>query len=371
MIYERTFTYMYMDAEQGMPIEAAMVYTDLALEAHEMAVQGSAADAEIVGLRTTKDTLDGITTSWLWLESHEAAQQIGKEVGTYLTIEVPALRGRNADLEQRVTDHFTEQFIKFLREVGIDDNAKGLIVGLGNWNVTPDSLGPMVVGKSLVTRHFFHLAPQHVAQGYREVSAISPGVMGLTGVETSEVVFGLVEHVKPDFVIAVDALASRSLARLNTTIQIADTGINPGSGVGNRRKALNQKTLGVPVIAIGVPTVVDAVTITNDALDYLLAYLSREMEGSTAGDRPTLEQLEQHQVPESRRTQMMGIFGELTTAEKRDLISEVLAPLGQNLIVTPKDVDAFMVGIANIVAGGISRALHEAVTADNVFAHLN
>ncbi|MGV2686386.1 GPR endopeptidase, partial [Clostridium perfringens] len=145
--------------------------------------------------------------------------------------------------------------------------ASVLIVGLGNWNVTPASLGPLVVENVMVTRQFFELMPDRVAPGYRQVSAVAPGVLGLTGIESSETVQGIVEQTRPELIIAIDALASRSLERVNTTIQIADIGIHPGSGVGNKRKGLTQEILGVPCIAIGVPTVCYASTIVNNAIE--------------------------------------------------------------------------------------------------------
>ena len=141
-------------------------------------------------------------------------------------------------------------------------------------------LVPMVCEHLVITRHLFQLEGYHVEDGYREVSALSPGVMGLTGIETSDIIFGVVEKSKPDFVIAIDSLASRSIERVNATIQISDTGIHPGSGVGNKRKEISKDTLGVPVISIGVPTVVDAVTITSDTIDFLLKHFGREMNES-------------------------------------------------------------------------------------------
>ena len=187
--------------------------------------------------------------------NEEAAKQIGKMPGHYLTIEVPKLRDNDTSIEEKVAQRFSVEFANFLQQLGITEDKKALVVGLGNWNVTPDALGPMVVENLLVTRHLYKLAPETVGEGYRDVSALSPGVLGITGIETSEIVFGVVEKSKPDFVICIDALASRALHRVNTTIQISDTGIHPGSGVGNKRKAIDQSTLGIPVIAIGVPTV--------------------------------------------------------------------------------------------------------------------
>jgi spore protease len=348
----------------------SFIQTDLALEAHELAIQKN---KKTTGVKTKSKTEKGITTSWIWLDAPN--KELGRDAGTYLTIEVPALREHDSILEQRVIDHFTIQFKKFLTDVGVTEDQEVLLIGLGNWNVTADALGPLVIGKSLVTRHIFKLAEDGVGPGYRPVSALSPGVMGLTGIETSELVQGVVKQVRPDVVIAIDALASRSLARLNTTIQVTNAGISPGSGVGNKRKALNEQTLGCRVLAIGVPTVVDAATITSDTVDYLLAYLHRELTGKkgnplTPLHRFTLDDLAQEKVTANTQKKMMGFFGGLTIAEKKELIMEVLAPLGQNLVVAPKEVDLFIKSIANIIACSLNRALHRAVTGYNLAGHL-
>ena len=145
-----------------------------------------------------------------------------------------------------------------------------LVVGLGNWNITPDALGPKVVSRVLVTRHLRDTLPEDIAQTVRPVAAVSPGVMGITGIETGEIVKGIVEKMHPDLVIAIDALAARKTSRINAAIQLSDTGLAPGAGVGNKRKMLSEETLGVPVIAIGVPTVVDAATLVNDTMDRML-----------------------------------------------------------------------------------------------------
>ncbi|WP_338057472.1 GPR endopeptidase [Shimazuella soli] len=230
------------------------IRTDLAVEAHDMA-QEQQQGSPIPGVKMNETNAEGIRTSWIWVENEEGAQRIGKAPGTYLTIEVPALRSKDSNLQERVAEHFANQFSQFLQDVGIDANAKVLLVGLGNWNVTPDSLGPLVIKQSMVTRHLFVLAPEQVDDGYRSVAAVSPGVLGITGMETSEIIYGIVQETKPDVVIAFDSLASRALSRVNTTIQVTDTGISPGAGVGNKRKQLNQETLGVPVLAVGVPIV--------------------------------------------------------------------------------------------------------------------
>lgn len=261
-----------------------------------------------------------------------------------------------------------------IRKNNIPSDGTGLIVGLGNWNVTPDALGPMAVEKVLVTSHLFKLEYETVADGYRPVAAIAPGVMGITGMETSDIIYGITEKLQPDFIIAVDALASRSIERINETIQLSDSGIHPGSGVGNKRKELSKETLGVPVLAIGVPTVVDAVTITNDTIDFLLKHFGREWKEK---DKPSKaltpagmvfgkKQLTEADMPdEEKRQTFLGIVGTLSDNEKRQLISEVLTPIGHNLMVTPKEVDSFMKDMASLIAEGINAALHEKIDVSN------
>jgi len=353
------------------------IRTDLAVEAKELAEQQSG--SSIPGIQMeTDDREPGIRVTRLTVENEEAGRQIGKLPGNYLTIEVPKLRGNDTQLEDQVTQRLSIEFAQFLQKKGLTEDKKVLVVGLGNWNVTPDALGPLVVENLLVTRHLFSLAPESVADGYREVSAISPGVLGITGIETSEIVFGVVEKSKPDLVIAIDALASRALHRVNTTIQISDTGIHPGSGVGNKRKAIDEQTLGVPVIAIGVPTVVFASTIVNDAITYLLGHFGQSIkENNRAFNRLAVSQVPERKEPyteedlpdlETRKT-FMGLVGQLSEQEKNQLIREVLNPLGQELVVTPKEIDDFIEGISNIIATGLNRALHRAVSEENAAAY--
>ncbi|WP_407689993.1 GPR endopeptidase [Risungbinella massiliensis] len=361
--------------QDTMDLSSYSIRTDLAREAHAMALENRPNQSNIPGVHIKEWEEDGILTSWIEVEDSNAAKELGKLPGRYLTLEIPALRSLDSNLEKRVSQHFAEQFSQFLEEVGIGSNDKALLVGLGNWDVTPDAIGPEVIKHTMVTRHLFELAPDHVQDGYRSVSAISPGVLGITGIETSEIVYGVVEKSKPDFVIAFDALASRALSRVNTTIQVADIGINPGSGVGNKRKPLNKETLGIPVIAIGIPTVVEAATIAHDTIDFVLKYISREMQGIKGNpldphNQPSVQQLNSLDVSNETKNRMMGMVGTLEPEEKRQLIREVLMPLGQNLVVTPKEVDAFVDNIAKTIANGMNCALHEAVTMDNVASHV-
>ncbi|RCX22732.1 spore protease [Fontibacillus phaseoli] len=324
------------------------VRTDLAVESKEMAE--TAYGGPVPGLNEQIDEHDGIKITRLDVTNEAASRQIGKMVGHYITIEVPGLRSQDSDLQEKVSAAFAKEFGLFLNKIGVHENAKVLIVGLGNWNVTPDALGPLVVENALVTRHYFELAPDQVSPGYREVSAIAPGVLGITGIESSEVVQGIVERTKPDLIIAIDALASRSLERVNTTIQIADIGIHPGSGIGNKRRGLTKEILGVPCIAIGVPTVCYASTIVNNVFDLMKTHFDQESDEGQPG----------------QTKQILGLLTELSEGERLGLVKEVLEPLGHDLIVTPKEIDEFIEDIANVIASGLNLALHEAVNPDNV-----
>jgi spore protease len=361
------------------------VRTDLAVEAREMAIAGrdatvhDAADvSQLEGVIIKEKEENDIKVSLVDITA-EGAKAIGKKQGKYLTIEVQGIRQQDSELQKKVEGVFASEFASFIKQMGLTENSTCLVVGLGNWNVTPDALGPLVCENLLVTRHLFELQPEHVSDGYRPVSALSPGVMGITGIETSDIIFGVVEKTKPDFVIAIDALASRSIERVNSTIQISDTGIHPGSGVGNKRKELSKETLGIPVIAIGVPTVVDAVSITSDTIDFILKHFGNEMReggrpsrslvpaGMTFGKRKKLT--EEDMPEEQHRQTFLGMIGTLEEEEKRKLIYEVLAPLGHNLMVTPKEVDVFIEDMANLIASGLNSALHRKVDQDNSGAY--
>ena len=329
-----------------MDLSQYSVRTDLALEAREMATQKLGDNIPGVHTETIRDE-DMILTR-MDIVSEEGEKAVGKMRGHYVTIEVPRLRQKDSNLQQRVTMRFAQEFAAFLDKIGIPKTAKVLIIGLGNWNVTPDSLGPLVVENVLVTRHYFELMPEKIGPGYRQVSAVAPGVLGTTGIETGEIVQGIVEKSKPDLVIAIDALASKALERVNTTIQIADTGIHPGSGVGNKRKGLTASFLGVPVIAIGVPTVVYASTIVSSTMDMLLNHFKKHTENT---DR------------------IFGLLDSLNENERLQMVREVLEPVGHNLLVTPKDIDQFIEDMANIIAGGLNAALHEAIDENNIAAY--
>ncbi|UNC93940.1 GPR endopeptidase [Candidatus Contubernalis alkalaceticus] len=309
--------------------------TDLAIEAAEMVAVSP--QEEIPGVKVDRSEDNGIAVNRVSVLNQEGQKRIGKAVGNYITLEVPGLRKRDIPLQDRVSQTFTRELnnmAQFTEEMNI------LVVGLGNWNVTPDALGPRVVRDLLVTRHLMTLTPEVLGDGYRSVCAIAPGVLGLTGIETSEIILGIVQNIKPDLVLAIDALASRSMSRVNTTIQIADTGINPGSGVGNKRMGINRQTLGVPVIAVGVPTVVDAVTITLDTIDRAVDKLIK-------------------QNPEGSK--IFNVLEGMERDERFALIKEVLEPYNENLMVTPKEIDTIIDDISIIVSGGLNAAFHPVI----------
>lgn len=357
------------------------IRTDLAIEAHEEQAAKNHQKEEsgaVDGVVVKEDNLEGVKLTTVHI-SDKGAKQVGKKPGTYLTFEMQGIRKRDSALQETVERVFARKFAGFIKNLSIPKDASCLVVGLGNGNVTPDALGPNAVEKLLITKHLFDLSPENVSEGFRPVSAISPGVMGVTGIETSDIIVGVIEKTQPDFVIALDALASRSIERVNTTIQVSDAGILPGSGVGNQRKELSQASLGIPIFSIGVPTVVDAVTITSDTIDYILKHLGHEMKdegkpaknlipsGMAFGEK---KELSEDDLPDKKqRKTFMGVVGSLDEEQKRKLIQEVLSPLGHNLMVTPKEVDEYIEDMANVIAGSLNTALHEEVDQKNRAAY--
>lgn len=359
-------------------MEPFEVRTDLAVEAHEMYKEKQPESKSASGVEVKKDEVEGVLVTRVTIDE-EAAPKLGKKAGDYLTFESQGIRAKDTELQATLEKVFAAHFHQFLKDSGVNEQDSCLVIGLGNWNVTPDALGPIAIGEIMVTRHLFELAPEEIQDGFRSVSALTPGVMGLTGIETSDILFGVIDKVKPDFLVVIDALASRSIERVNATIQITNTGIHPGSGVGNKRKEISEATLGIPVIAIGIPTVVDAVTITSDTIDFVLKHFGREMKTGNAPSRSLApagmtfgekKKFTEEDLPnEQKRETVLGIVGNLPEEEKRQLISEVLSPLGHNLMVTPKEVDVFIEDMAHVLAGGLNAALHNQIDQTNLGAY--
>ena len=309
------------------------IRTDLAVEAHEVL----SAREEIPGVQVSKEGDEDITIHRVSITTEQGAARMGKAVGNYLTLEVPGLRKKNTALQDKVVRVFYKEL---QRMFNLNDRQSVLAIGLGNWNVTPDALGPRVVRELFVTRHILDLKPEILGEGYRSVAAVAPGVLGITGIETGEIIRGITEYVKPDIIVAIDALAAQRMSRLHTTIQVSDTGIVPGSGVGNRRLGINRQTIGIPVYAIGVPTVVDAVTIAGDSMDHLAEALKRE---SAQGNM------------------FANIVQKMNWEEKRNIIKEVLQPFAGDLIVTPKEIDTLIDDISLVIAASLDAAFHSKI----------
>lgn len=237
------------------------IRTDLAVETSEKRPDGK----EISGLFVEKEKRgEDITITKVRIETQKAAKTMGKPRGTYISIEADQMMEEDNDYHREISEIFSEQLKNFLPKQY--QKKKILVIGLGNREVTPDALGPKVIDQLFITRHLLEEFGKYMVELEEccSISGIVPGVMAQTGMETVEILQGVVSQTKPDIVIAVDALAARSIKRLNRTIQITDTGIIPGSGVGNYRNAITKEHLGIPVIAVGIPTVVDAATIVAD-----------------------------------------------------------------------------------------------------------
>lgn len=311
------------------------IHTDLAVENKEH-FAGQNVEVSGVRLSETYDDTGKIKLTKVEIVTDEGAAAMGKPKGTYLTLEAEDMRaaGCDEDIMREVSFVLARELRNMLplKKNSQPKDLSVLVVGLGNRDVTPDALGPYVISNLEVSRHIFML--QNRQEDIKGLSAMIPGVMAQSGMESAEMVKGIVAQIEPDLVIAIDALAARSTKRLNTTIQIADTGIHPGSGIGNHRKGLNKETLGVPVIAIGIPTVIDAATIVSDTMDAMIKALASA--SSPAGQG------------------MSRVLEEFSQREKRQLIRELLEPQIGTMFVTPKDIDENIRIMAELVAQGIN-----------------
>lgn len=289
---------------------------------------------------------------------------LDKKSGIYTTIYFDDI----TDYENRknVIHVVTKELKKILLEKGVLGKSC-LIIGLGNRLSTPDSLGPKTIDSVIVTRHLFNINEIDVEEGYSNVSSFAPGVYATTGIESFDVIKGLIDIIKPEFVIAIDALASSSIQNINKVIQITDSGIEPGSGIGNNRKEISFSSLSIPVIAIGIPTVVDAATIVNDTINFLVKKISYNIMNI---DNPknklvapnNLNYLNIDYSLDSReRKKYLGLLGELKDNEMKELLLEVLTPIGYNYMVTPKEVDFVIDKLSFVLSKAINDVLHSGI----------
>ncbi|RXM75053.1 GPR endopeptidase [Clostridium tetani] len=321
------------------------VRTDLAVEAKEIYEEKNA--GEIPGVELKEYRQGRIKVTEVNVLNEQGEKAMNKAIGNYITLEIPDINQYDTQYKEHISKILAKTLMPLLK---IDDSMTALVVGLGNWNITPDALGPKVIEKIMITRHLKEYIPNEIDEGIRPVCGISPGVLGITGIETAEIIKAVSNKIKPDIILCIDALASRRLERVNRTIQIGNTGISPGAGVGNRRMELNEKTLGVPVIAIGVPTVVDAATVANDTIDMVLDEMIKVADKDKS---------------------FYNMLKSLDRDEKERMIKEVLNPYVGELMVTPKDVDTLMDSISKIISTGINIALQPALELEDINSYLN
>ena len=329
------------------------IRTDLAIE--------TISDKTIEGVISQKSVENGITITNIDV-NEVGSKNIGKKKGNYVTIEFDDVT--DFENEKKVEKIFSRELKKMLNKLKIKDDSSCLVIGLGNSKSTPDSLGPLTINNLIVTNHLFEL--NQVDDGFRKVAVLIPGVMGQTGLETSEVIASIVNQFKPDFLIAIDALASQSVERVNKTIQMTDTGIHPGSGVGNSRKEISYETLQIPCIAIGVPTVVDAVTIEADTINYMHKHytysklnIDNPMNKLLTSNPNYLKK--KFTLNQQDKETLLGIVGTLSDIEIKQLLFEVLTPIGFNLMVTPKEVDFLIDKLSFLIGNGINHTLHKKI----------
>lgn len=284
-----------------------------------------------------------------------------KKKGIYETISFTDITDKNNFKE--VEELAIKTLKNMLNKLNISSNAKILVVGLGNDSSTPDALGPKTLDHVLVTRHLFLLGD--VEEGYRNVASFKPSVTGVTGIETKDLIEGIKEKIKPDILIVIDALASSSIERLNKTIQITSAGISPGSGVGNNRLEISQDTLHIPVIAIGVPTVVDGATIVENTLQLLLKKISYGLENKENEKLKLVPITNQNylnhtkELSKEQKEDLLGMVGLLDEQELKSLILEVLLPVNYNMMVTPKEIDYLIEKLSLLLGNMINKSLHE------------
>ena len=301
---------------------------DLAIESHDL-LRG-AHGGEVNGVSVQEENFPQAEVKIVKVLNEEGAQKMKKPIGTYITISSPALLINNRRQHQELMEIIAQKLNQFCP---LKEQDLVLIAGLGNRRATPDALGPRLSDKILATRHLHGRIPEEILEGVRPVATLAPGVLGLTGIETAEMIKAVVNLIKPNLLIVCDALAAGDVSRIGSTVQIADTGINPGAGLGNERTQINQETIGIPVIALGVPTVVNGVVLAHNILESFLEQLQ---------NTPHFAQISEEIPP---------IIFERS-------IKETIKPYSNNLAVTPKEIDDLIENAANVIAQSLSSYLH-------------
>lgn len=325
------------------------IHTDLAIDVIDKI-------SSLDGVKQVIKNVDGVSITDVKLDKKNS---LNKKEGSYITIEFDDVT--DTANYNKVKEVVKMELSSLLNKMNIKDTDTCLFIGLGNAKSTPDSLGPKVSKDIIVTKHIYDLG--ELDSKYRVVSVISPGVSATTGIETSDIVESIVKKIKPNFIIAVDALASGSIDRVNKTIQMTDTGIHPGSGIGNARKEISESTIGIPVIAIGVPTVVDASVIVADTINYMYKHYAFNKEYSKNPKSKltfnNVNYLNKNIVINTKdKEDLFGLIGKLNSDEVKILINEVLNPIGYNLMVTPKEIDFVIDRLSTLISSSVNEILH-------------
>ena len=305
--------------------------TDLADERNEIYKKANNISTNVDGIEAEEDEAENIKIGRVILVNENGEQAIATPQGTYVTLDIKNIKTIQHEEIEKVANVLANELRNLINK-HITDVDDILVVGLGNIYVTPDALGPKVVPEIEVTRHILQYMPKAMPEDTRPVSAIAPGVLGITGIETMEILKGIVDNVKPKMLIVIDALASRNIERISSSIQLSDTGIVPGAGVENTRKEISEKTLGIPVVALGIPTVVDLASITNDCIRIFIEDLQQKAMSNDA-------------------------LNKLKDTDNYEQIKEALNVGKYNMIVTPKEIDELIENMKEIVALGINQAL--------------
>lgn len=306
--------------------------TDLADERRDLYRKANNLENEVDGIEVQEEQVnDKLKITRVKITNEQGEQAIGKVQGSYITIDIKKINLLTEEEMEQAANTLAGELKNLIGEE-IQFKEDVLVVGLGNEEVTPDALGPNVIKDVEVTRHIINYLPQYIDENARPVSAIAPGVLGTTGIETLEIIKGVVDNTKPKLLIVIDALASRSMERISSTIQISNTGIVPGAGVGNTRKEITKNSLGIPVIAIGIPTCVETAVVVNDALDIFIEKLQQEAKSN-------------------------DYLNKLKEQDNYEQIKEALLPKEFNFIVTPKEIDELILNMSSVVAKGINMAL--------------
>lgn len=320
------------------------IRTDLTIDLLDKKIKG-------VKYKTTKSKNIKVTEVNL-----DEINDLNKKKGKYITLEFEDIT--DSDNLSDVVKVLTRELKKMIK---IDKDSFGLVIGLGNSKSTPDSLGPLTIDNLIVTNHIYLL--DELSDNYSRIAAFTPGVMGETGIEASDIISSVVDKIHPSYLIVIDSLASNSIERLNKTIQITDTGIHPGSGIGNKRKEISSDILNIPVIAIGVPTVVDAAVIVSNTINFIHKnyafnknYLKSSKSKLTFNNVNYLSKEIKENIKEKK--ELLGLIGTLTEEELQILIYEVLNPIGYNLMVTPKEIDFIIYKLAKAISSSINNTVH-------------